>query len=58
MVTFADGAPASIGRPAMRYVDIPFVLFDPIDRIEAWLREYALDGTMWESHGHMYEPAT
>ncbi|KAL3495009.1 hypothetical protein BJX62DRAFT_233660 [Aspergillus germanicus] len=55
MRTFGERLPGNTAQPEMGYVGIRCVMTDPVDRIDAWLRQHALDGTIWESHGQLYQ---
>ncbi|KAJ0414034.1 hypothetical protein BJY00DRAFT_295795 [Aspergillus carlsbadensis] len=56
ITTLADRVSERTPQPEIRYVDVPPVPYDPTDRVEVWIREHALDGTIWDSHGRLYEP--
>ncbi|KAL3450545.1 hypothetical protein BJX65DRAFT_270978 [Aspergillus insuetus] len=56
MRTFEERLRGSTVHPKMGYVGIRCVMTDPIDRIDAWLHQHALGGTIWDSHGQLYEP--
>jgi hypothetical protein len=56
MRTFAKHLPDSTAQHEMGYVGIRCVMTDPVDRIDAWIRGHALIGTIWDSHGQLYEP--